>query len=144
MNGEITSGGLCERRGGGGLLAVAPPPSLAEPLEALNRAYHAWVRTQPQLILDLWDEAGLDEQDEGASVLLVEPAIDSPLCFPGGGLTASGTEPRRDPELTANQLVTSEHPFLTNRVVVGAALSTTTEAGAQHIPVRRARLQSGD
>jgi hypothetical protein len=40
---------------------------------AMTRAYHAWISTQPQLILDLWDDRGLDEQATGAG-LLVEPA----------------------------------------------------------------------
>lgn len=59
---------------------------------AINRAYHAWVRTQPQLIIDLWDEAGLDEtQIPSAGLRLVEPAL-SPISPDGGGLTG-GADP---------------------------------------------------
>jgi hypothetical protein len=54
---------------------------------AINRAYHAWIKSQPQLTFDLWDDRGLDETQ--TSVLrLVEPA----------GLT-TGAEPHRHPLL---------------------------------------------
>ena len=55
-------------------------------LEACHRAYHAWVRTQPQLILDLWDDYGLEQADghREATVGLLEP-VSSPLEPPPTG-----------------------------------------------------------
>ena len=62
-------------------------------LEACHRAYHAWVRTQPQLILDLWDDYGLEQADghREATVGLLEP-VPSPLEPPRrDGLHSCGT-----------------------------------------------------
>ena len=89
--------GLLSAVSGYGLPVVEPGP-IPDPVAAglntaINRAYHLWVRSQPQLILELWpDDRGLDEQqgskDTSSSshrqtLLLVEPA----------GFT-SGAEPR--------------------------------------------------
>jgi hypothetical protein len=65
------------------------------PMVALNQAYHAWIRTQPQLILNLWDEDGLEEGDASrcSVVALLEPAL-PPSLPQGAGSTQDATEPR--------------------------------------------------
>ena len=113
-------------------------------LHALAEARQAWERTEPQLTLDGW-AAGLDEQDAAAAVgnvLLLEPVPFTPPS-PGDGLPPSGTRPGRGPGLTAHRSVAPEHPDHQSGVVAGAAFSTAMEAGAQHIPVGRARLRQG-
>ena len=37
-------------------------------LAALDRAYEAWCRTSPQLILDLWDDGALEEVEVSRAV----------------------------------------------------------------------------
>jgi len=88
---ERQAAGLLSAVGGNGLSLVEPGPA-TDPAwvglnNAMNRAYHAWVGTQPQLILELW--GGLDETDghaDGSSATalrLVEPAA-SPGPTPSG------------------------------------------------------------
>lgn len=73
-------------------------------LAALNRAYDAWCRTQPQLILDLWGDA-LDEpalypvspSGAGSSSTLPLTAGADPCSGTPSGLTAlshAGTDTR--------------------------------------------------
>lgn len=61
---------------------------------AINRAYHAWIRTQPQLILNLWPDHGLDETHEvpPSVVRLVEPVPAPHGSSPRGGLAHNTTE----------------------------------------------------
>lgn len=73
--------------------AAEPDPSVASGLaDAMNRAYHAWIRTQPQLILELWprDDDGLDETQPTA-LRLVEP-VPLPPQAARGGLAQTHTE----------------------------------------------------
>ena len=90
---ERQAAGLLSAVGGNGL-SLVEPGSATDPAwvglnNAINQAYHAWVRTQPQLILELWGDRGLDETDghaDGSSATalrLVEPAA-SPGPTPSG------------------------------------------------------------
>lgn len=125
------------------VLAVHPHPSLAEPLVALNRAYHAWIRTQPQLTLELWDD-GLDQENASSHVLLIEPVPTPKPDLPRGGLTASATEPRHDHGAEGKQpVVFARATLLGSSAGVGGALSMTTAADASSYPGTRVRRQKG-
>jgi hypothetical protein len=94
---EGQAAGLLSAVSGYGLSLVEPgaatDPATTGLAYALNRAYHAWIRTQPQLILDLWPDSGLDETQGSppSGLRLVEPVPASP--FPlGGGLDLMRTE----------------------------------------------------
>lgn len=86
---EGQAAGLLSAVGGYGL-SLVEPGAATDPVAtglayALNRAYHAWIRTQPQLILELWprDDDGLDEAQPSA-LRLVEPVPQPPQAARGG------------------------------------------------------------
>lgn len=92
---ERQAEGLLSAVGGYGL-SLVEPGAATDPVAtglayALNRAYHTWIRTQPQLILDLWPDGGLDEPQPSA-LRLVEPAPASPCAHQRGGLHSTTTE----------------------------------------------------